>query len=392
MNIPDRWRVSISQQDWSLHRNAPADEARHNEKIKEAIKDNLQSIINDGSIITADPSTKKIIKIPLRSLELPHIRHSSGDEGVGTGDGDEEVGDIIYSEPSGGKDGKAGQGAGNEPGAKHYEVELTIEELQQLVFEDLGLPNLLPKQQNLMPSEEVVFEDIRKKRSTTNLDIFRTIKVNMQRNAQETGIPFIGNILPEDYRVKSWEIKEQKANAAVIIAMRDISGSMGDFENYIVRSFCWWSTMFLRSRFPQVEIVFVVHDTEAEEVSEDDFFKRGSSGGTVCSSANELALELIQNRYPPENFNIYVLHFSDGDNWGGDDDKICASLVQQMLNLNINQYAFVQIGRPESSLLSEYRRQPPNNHFNDVCILKKEDVWSALQKVFDKNKELSSKK
>ncbi len=383
-------RSFISQQDWSLHRKGPTDEERLNRKVKEAIKGNLPSIISDGTIISADPNTKKTIRVPLRSIELPHIIRSRGNNGIGAGDGGEKGGDIIASRPVEGQG--SGSGAGNAPGEDIMEAELTIEEIQQLVFEDLGLPDLKPKAKKIVESDEVVFDDVRKKRTATNLDLRRTIEANIRRNALQRGEAVIDDIDQDDYRVRTSNIKEREAEAAVLIMMRDISASMGDFENYIVRSFCWWTVLFLRSKFPHVELVFIIHDTEAERVTEKEFFRRASSGGTQCSSANQMALDCIVDEFPTDQYNVYPLHFSDGDNWGGQDNKKCVSLIKAMLELGISQYAFVQIAKPKSELLEAYRTLIDDGRFSSVTIEKKEEVWGALQTIFDKGKEYTTEK
>ncbi|OGD71246.1 hypothetical protein A3A84_00120 [Candidatus Collierbacteria bacterium RIFCSPLOWO2_01_FULL_50_23] len=382
-------RCYISQQDWSLHRKGQADEERMNRKVKEAIKGNLPGIISDGTIISTDPTTKKTIRVPLRAIELPHIIRSRGNEGVGSGDGSEEEGDVIGSRPVEGPG--SGQGAGNAPGEEILEAELTIEELRQLVFEDLGLPDLRPKAIKVVESDEVTFDDVRKKRTPTNLDLRRTIEENMKRNALQGRGAVIDGIEQDDYRVRTWNIKERESEAAVLIMMRDISGSMGDFENYIVRSFCWWTVLFLRSKFPHVELVFIVHDTEAYRVTEEEFFGRKSSGGTECSSANQMAHDCIVTEFPTEDYNVYPLHFSDGDNYGTDEDAKCVDLVQAMLDLGVNQYAFVQIAKANSDLLRAYRSSITDDRFSSVTIQSKEEIWEALQTVFDKDKEYTTK-
>jgi uncharacterized protein len=375
MNSPERLPVAtISRQDWSFHRKGEEDEIRHNEKVKEAIKDNLPNIINDGNIITADPHSKQTIKIPMRSLELPRIRYKDGSEGVGTGKGEE--GDGV-GEPGDDKQ------AGNEPGEEYYEVEFTIEEIQKMVFEDMGLPHLKPKKMQEIQSEEVVFEDVRKKRSPANLDPIRTIIENMRRNAQETGKAEIKDIKPEDFRVRTWENEIKEENSAVVIAMADVSGSMGEFEKYITRAFCWWAVSFLTTKYPKVDIVYIAHDTQAREVTGQQFFTRGEGGGTNCSSANLLAIDIIKDRYNPENYNIYPMHFSDGDNWS-DDNPRCVKAVQDLLDeMHVNQYAYVQIRTAyESGLLREYRQNIKDERFNGLIITTKEEVLPALKQVF----------
>lgn len=379
MEANEQWVTSISRQDWSLDRRGAQDEARHNEKVKESIQDNLENIVSDGNIITVDPTSKRVVKVPLRTLELPRFRFGEGKEGIGTGKGDEQAGDVVQRIPAKGK----GTGAGDQPGEEYYEAELSIEEIQGLVFADLGLPFIKPKEAKEISTEVTVFDDIRKKRSPSNLDLSRTVMQNMMRNAQESGKAEIRNISPDDYRVRMWREEMRPENNAVIIAMADVSGSMGDFEKYITRAFCWWSVGFLRSKYPAVEIVFVAHDTEAHEVSEEQFFTRGMGGGTKCSSANKMALDLVESRYPTSRYNVYPMHFSDGDNYYGD-NEVSANLVQQLLERDVSQYAYVQIGRQGiSKLLAEYNGTITNERFKGLVIDSKEGVLAALKKVFN---------
>lgn len=385
MERSSRYLTSVSRQDWSFDRRGAKDEARHNEKVKESIKGNLGDVVSDGSIITADPTTKKTVKIPMKSLELPRFKFGDNQGGVGSGNGDGEPqpGDLVEGDGDGPE-------AGDQPGDEFYEAELTIEEIQALVFEDLGLPNMQERGANDIYSEEVRFDDIRKKRTTNNLDVGRTVMENIMRNAQQGGEAVIGNITPDDYRVRSWEEEMKPKNSAVVIAMADISGSMGDFEKYITRSFCWWSVGFLKSKYPSVDIVFVAHDTEAYEVTEEQFFTRGAGGGTKCSSANRKALDIISSRYPTDQYNVYPLHFSDGDNWSGDNED-CADLVNQMLTDDVNQYAYVQInsrGQRESQLYRTYEESVDDERYKGIMIDDKEDVLEALKKVFNGDGEI----
>jgi uncharacterized sporulation protein YeaH/YhbH (DUF444 family) len=78
---------------------------------------------------------------------------------------------------------------------------------------------------------------------------------------------------------------------------------------------------FLRTKYDNVDIVFISHHTEAKEVTEEQFFTQGESGGTVVSSAYQLALDVINQRYRPSDWNIYPFHFSDGDNYYSDNEK-----------------------------------------------------------------------
>jgi uncharacterized protein len=374
--------VSLTKNDWSLHRKGPADQARHNQKVKEAIKGNLDGIVGEESIITADGD--KIVKVPIRSLDLPRFRfdHNRRDH-VGQGEGGTKVGDVLGQGP--GKQSGPGRGkqAGQEPGIDYYEAEITVDELAALVFEDLGLPFLKPKGQHEIESEIVRFNEIRRRGIMSNLDKKRTIMENLRRNARAGSAGF-RDLGMDDLRFKTWERDVKRETNAVVIAMRDVSGSMGEFEKYISRSFYFWMVRFLRTRYSQVRIVFVTHHTEAREVDEDAFFNLGESGGTRVSSAYQLALEIIQERFNPSQWNIYPFHFSDGDNWGEVDNQRCLELVNQLLEQsNVFGYGEIQEGgrRSLSTLMSAFSTIQ-HERFIGVTIASKEEVYPALQRFF----------
>ncbi len=382
--------VSLSHNDWSLHRKGPIDQARHNDKVKEAIRGNLGEIVAQEAIITSDG--KKIVKVPIKSLELPHFRFDRGRKAhVGQGQGDSKVGDVLGQESPGQGQG-GGKQAGDQPGVDYYEAEITVDELAALVFEDLGLPFLQPKGRALVPSDDVRFNEVRRHGVLNNLDKRRTIKENLLRNAR-VGLARFGGISTDDLRFKTWERHVREESNAVVLAMRDVSGSMGEFEKYISRSFYFWMVRFLRSRYSQVEIVFMTHHTEAKEVDEEAFFNLGESGGTKVSSAYQLALEVIAERYPPSEWNIYPFHFSDGDNWSEVDNQRCLDLVNNMLeSCNAFGYGEIQEGgrRSMSTLMSTFSAiQDP--HFIGVTITGKEDVYPALKRFFSTREPIETR-
>ena len=123
--------VTLSQHDWSLHRKAPADQARHDEKVREAIKANLADIVGEESIVTSDGN--RIVKVPIRSLELPRFRYDVNRRNhVGQGQGDSREGDVVSADGEAGP-GK-GRGAGDQPGVDYYEAEVSIDDLAELIF------------------------------------------------------------------------------------------------------------------------------------------------------------------------------------------------------------------------------------------------------------------
>src|SRR6266700_3508495 len=350
--------MSVSQHDWSLHRKGQIDQERHKEKIREAIKKNLGDIVSEESIILSDG--KKMVRVPIRSLDEYRFRYDPGrQQHAGQGNGKSKIGDVVAQDPRPGK-GKKGD-AGKDPGYDYYEAEITMEELA---------------------TEAVRFTDVRKKGPLTNLDKKRTILENMKRNAAK-GEPKFQDIKSEDLRFKVWEPTIRYQSNAVVMAMMDVSGSMGEFEKYIARSFYFWMVRFLRTKYNNVQIVFISHHTEAKEVTEEEFFHKGESGGTQVSSAYELALEIIKQRFNPNDWNIYPFHFSDGDNLPWDNDR-CVQLVTKLMELcNIFGYGEIREGhyRSPSTLMGAYNKVS-DKKFIAVTISDKKEVYPALRKFF----------
>ncbi len=379
--------ITLGQQDWSLHRKGPKDQARHQEKVREVIKGNLGDIIGNESIITSDG--QKIVKVPIRSLEEYQFRFDPFKrEGVGQGQGDSQQGDVIGTLP--GQQPGRGRQAGNEPGVDYYEAEFTVDELAELVFADLGLPNLKDKGKREIPSEKIIFNDVRKSGIIPNLDKKRTVMQAIKRSAMQGNGGRIGNgsIKKDDMRYRSWNETTELQRNAVVIAMRDVSGSMGDFEKYISRSFYFWMVRFLRTKYSNVEIVFITHHTEAKEVDEETFFSLGEGGGTRVSSAYKLCLETIESRFDPSLWNIYPFHFSDGDNWGDEDNHACIEIVNRIIQ-HANLFGYGEIkeeaySRWATSTLMSAFAEITAPEFVGITIKSKEDVYPALKKFFVK--------
>jgi len=379
--------ISLGQQDWSLHRKGPKDQARHQEKVREVIKDNLGDIISNESIITSDGN--RIVKVPVRSLEEYQFRYDPFKrEGVGQGDGDSQPGDVIGRLP--GQEPGRGRQAGNEPGVDYYEAEFTVDEIAELVFADLGLPNLKDKGAREIPSEKIIYNDVRKTGIMPNLDRKRTVLQAIKRSAAQGhgGHIGAGSIKRDDMRYRAWNETTELQRNAVVIAMRDVSGSMGDFEKYISRSFYFWMVRFLRTKYTNVQIVFITHHTEAREVDEQTFFDLGESGGTRVSSAYKLCLETIEGRYNPALWNIYPFHFSDGDNWGDEDNRVCLALVRRILT-HANLFGYGEIkeepySRWAASTLMSAFGEITAPEFVGITIKSKEDVYPALKRFFVK--------
>lgn len=376
---PKPYNFVVSKEDWSLHRKGYQDQQRHQEKVREVIQQNLPDLVTEENIIMSDG--KKIIKIPLRNLEEYRFIHNyQKHKHVGQGNGDSEVGDVLAQDSP--KDSGKGGKAGDQPGHDFMEAEVNIEDLEDLLFSDLELPFIQEKEKDELETVSFRFNDIRKKGLMSNIDKKRTILENLRRNARD-GIPGIHRISPDDLRYKTWEDVVVPKSNAVILAMMDTSGSMGAFEKYCARSFFFWMTRFLRQQYEKVEIVFLAHHTEAREVSEEDFFNRGESGGTICSSVYQKALDIIDSRYPPTAYNIYPFHFSDGDNLTSDNER-CIRLIDELLKrCNMFGYGEVNQYNRGSTLMSAYRNLK-HERFVYYVIKEKGEVYQALRQFFHK--------
>jgi uncharacterized protein len=381
--------MSVQRNDWSLQRKGIIDQERHKERVKDAIKKNLGSIVSNESIILSNG--RKTVKIPMRSLDEYKFRfdHRKRKQ-VGQGDGKTKVGDVIGRENQQGQ-GQGGGQAGDSPGKDYYEAEVDVDEIAALIFEDLQLPYLQEKAKQAVQSKTTKFTEIRRVGALSNLDKRRTIMENIRRTAREQGQAKLGKIKKEDLRFKSWEEEVKYESNAVVIAMMDVSGSMGEFKKYIARSFYFWMVRFLRTKYDHVQIVFISHHTEAKEVTEEQFFTQGESGGTVVSSAYKLALDVIAERYHPRDWNVYPFHFSDGDNYYSDNDE-AVKLADELIE-TCNLFGYGEIGeegaasyrRSSGALLSIFSDRIKNKErFVGVRIDEKEDVYPALKQFFGK--------
>ncbi len=378
------------------------DAKRHRKKQKEIIKKNMKKIISETSIITKKKGKK--VKIPIRSIVIPDFkpgkRNQDGDgkgksegKGAGIGQGKGKKGDVIGEKPGQGKQpGKPGQ----EPGEDYIESEVEIAEIIEMMLEDLGLPNLEDKKHNaeMESIEGYKISGIRKSGPHVLLDKKRTSRQGIGRFfafletlKQETGKEEIvcynalrqadGNLgmaldlleseevkmeveevepfpvlMAEDRRYLNLKEDVTHHSNAVIFAMMDVSASMTTDKKYLARSMLFWINEFLKKMYENVEIRFIVHHARARQVNEENFFRTHESGGTKCVEAYKLATSLIKSQYPTSEWNVYVFHFSDGEDWDSDSTVNEARRMLQDLKINMLGYGEIRVnGRPFSSSL-----------------------------------------
>src|SRR5207237_10204787 len=247
------------------------------------------------------------------------------------------------------------------------------------------------KAKKAVPAKTTRFDEIRRTGVLANLDKRRMILENIRRNAREQGRARFGNVKKEDLRFKTWEEQFRYESNAVVLALMDVSGSMGEFKKYVARSFFFWMVRFLRTKYDNVEIVFISHHTEAKEVTEEQFFTQGESGGTVVSSAYQLALDIIKQRYRPADWTIYPFPFSAGDNYYSDNEE-AVRLADELIQ-TCNLFGYGEIGeeggggyrRSSGALLSIFNdRLKSKERFIGVRIDDKEDGYHARKQVSER--------
>jgi len=392
-----------------------ADRARHKKKIEKAIKEGIKDVVAEESII--GQNGKKKIKIPVKGLKEFRFIYGDNDQNKQVGSaGDKEIkkGQGLSQrrkQNKGSKPGKSGK-PGKESGEEYYEVEVTLEELADYLFADLELPELEKKKFKFITDEKWKRKGYRSKGIRPRLSKKETLKKRIRRRkaAERVGSynPDSGERFPfheSDLKYKHMKVVKEESNMAVIFFLMDVSGSMTKEKKYLARSYYFLLYQFLRHKYENVEVVFISHTTEAKEVLEDDFFKVGSTGGTMISSAFELTDTIIEKRFHPSNWNIYVFYSGDGENWPQDNKK-AISLIEKTKNisrmtvyaeidpywtpperLNIGAHLAQLIGDTSFKALWGILDRFVGKHFKKVRITDSKDIWPAFNRIFGGEKE-----
>ena len=371
---------------------ASGDRLRHRQKVRQSIRDNIADIVADESIIGKD--RERVIKVPIRGIKEYRFVYGDNAPGVGQGDGEVQPGHVIGKASERGQRGP--DKAGDRPGVDYYETDVTLEELIDIMFEDLELPDLerrrLRETAALRQSKR---KGYRAKGIRVRLDKRRTVKEKMRRELAARRSPDRTEAVRErfpfhagDLVYRHIEPDVRLESNAVVVCIMDTSGSMDTMKKYLARSFFFLLYQFVRTRYRNVALVFIAHHTEAHEVTEEEFFHKGESGGTFISAGYQKALEIISERYHPSLWNVYAFHCSDGDNF--DSDNPAAMRTAQALMQVCNLFGYGEI-KPlgsryyESSMLSLFRRLEADN-FQTVLIERKEDIWPAFKALLAKDR------
>src|ERR1039458_4783059 len=347
-------------------RRGEADAQNYKKRVRKQITEHLKKKIGGEDIITGEGK----LRIPIKGTkQFRFILDRQLKDGDGTGPGPGSAGD--------------------QPGEEEYEVWLDMEEVEEMLFADLGLPRLKPKKEADISSNEYTFDTYAVKGPL--VDKKATLRRILLRNAQQ-GEPGLHKIEKDDLRYTSYREKPIPKSKAVVFLLMDVSGSMSDRHKQIARLFFYWTVRFLHYRYDTVEVRFISHTTEAKEVTEHEFFNRVEMGGTMASSAYKLAQELQHNHYPIDDWNHYVIHASDGDNWELDNEDVFQAIKQLTKFCSLVGYLEIK----PSTQIAWYnsastlwgalgkRAKELDESFMVKKVSDEKDIWGALRYFFRK--------
>lgn len=403
------------------------------ERYRTHIKRSVEEAVNRRSITDMERGEK--VSIPARDISEPVFQHGPGGERTIVAPGNKEFveGDRLRRpEGAGGGDGAGEGGASNQSeGMDEFAFSLTREEFLDFVFDSLALPHLERKQ--LLDLEEVrpVRAGISRDGVPARVNIVRSMReaqarrIAMRapirralREAREAlemeerkdpvlrnpariselkeeierlerrleTVPFIDTY---DLRYNNLINQPQPSNKAVMFCIMDVSGSMTQAHKDIAKRFFLLLYLFLERHYEKVELVFVRHHTAAKEVDEEEFFYSRETGGTIVSSALTLVDEIITDRYPPGQWNLYVAQASDGDNWD-DDSTTCRNLLLNSLMPRLQYFTYVEITPHAHQMLwEEYETVAARfpSRFAMRQIVEGGDIYPVFRELFRRREE-----
>ncbi|MGZ8165066.1 MAG: YeaH/YhbH family protein [Methylobacter sp.] len=392
---------------------------RFRSQIKKAVAD----AVNKRSVTDLDKGEK--VSIPAKDTSEPFFHHGQGGfrERIHPGNKEFQQGDKI-ARPEGGA-GRGNNASDSGEGQDEFIFELTREEFLNFFFEDLELPNLVktqlatlsetkkvraghtsagiptninvirslrnalgrkialraPYAESLIEAEQQL-EELLKIYDETDAAVIRLRKEIEQLKEKIARIPFIDTF---DLRYDNRVDRPKPITQAVMFCIMDISGSMGPEKKDIAKRFFMLLYLFLTKTYEKIQVVFISHHTEAQEVDEETFFYSRETGGTVVSSALNLMSAIIQERFPTSDWNIYAAQASDGDNWD-DDSKQCTEILSGQIMPYLQYYAYIEITEGRHQILwHEYltiKEQWSNFAMQRIETLK--DIYPVFRKLFEK--------
>jgi uncharacterized sporulation protein YeaH/YhbH (DUF444 family) len=374
-------RIAAETPWYDLFSRGARDWLRHNQKVREAVKNTLPEILSGEDLMTGSAKNRTVM-VPVKFLEHSRFRLSDPNTQQGAGQGQGQPGDVLQP---GRQDGDSqSQSGGTENGEVRFVVEMKLEEIIDWIWEELKLPDLKPKRTATLDEPDYVREGWDKRGARSRLDRRRTIKEAVKRRAiQENPVAIIN----EDLRFRQLVKRATPSmNAAVIFAL-DVSGSMDEAQRKLAKQFFFFASQGIRRQYAKVETVFLAHAAQAWEFEESQFFQASSSGGTVSSCVFQLGLEVMKARYDPSRYNVYFFYASDGENAAEDREPAAAALRQLAVQTNYSGY--VETGgvatfRPRETQLAEVFNEMKGSGLpvGMSQLSSQDDVWRAIREFF----------
>lgn len=345
------------------------DHNRFKNIIKGKLKKSLKDYIQNGQRIVQ--KGKDTFSVPMPRIDQPRFTHGYGKkQGVGQGDG----------QGDGQGQGKPGQGeAGNQEGDKLLEAQFTGAELAELLGEELELPKIEPKGENNIKKKIFRYntlglngpESLRNMKKTFFNSIKRQIGAGEYDPKKPTFMP-----RRQDFRYRSFTVDYEYDSSATVFYIMDVSGSMGQEQKEMARTASFWKNAWLKANYKDIKIRYIIHDSSAKEVDEKTFFSTQESGGTLISSSYKLVKEIIEHEKIMDN--IYIFQYSDGDNWSGEDTKICLDLLENFFLKTVNLFGYAQTTSKYGS--GDYLRQLDKRiSHEDFLVDKMESTKDAIK-------------
>ncbi len=393
---------------------------RYKDQIREAVRRAV-----DGRGIR-DIERGEDIHIPRRDISEPVFHHGQGGvrEVVHPGNREYVKGDRIERPKGGGGSGGGSQASDSGEGEDDFVFSLSKEEFMQVFFEDLALPHLVRTQLAETPEWKSHRAGFTTDGTPNNLHVVRSMRGAIGRRiaigsqsrrelreaearlaelkrfpdgrageiaelekeiaalrARLARIPYLD---PIDLRYRSRVRVPVPTSKAVMFCLMDVSGSMDESRKDLAKRFFILLYLFLTRHYEKIDIVFIRHHTQAQEVDEQNFFHATETGGTVVSSALVLMDEIIRARYSPSEWNIYGAQASDGDNWHHDSGR-CRELLNDRLLPMCRYYAYVQVAEEEQNLWEEYSQLTEvHRHFAMRKAVEASQIYPVFRDLFRK--------
>jgi len=364
---------------------------RYRDHIKKAVEEAV------GRRSITDMEHGEQISIPGRDIDEPVLHHGRGGRQTTVHPGNREftTGEKI-ARPQGGGGQGAGKASNSGEGIDEFVFQITQEEFLDFMFEDLELPNLIKRHLTGSDTFKSVRAGISNEGNPSRINIVRTlrsaharrialsgssrhklkdIQAELERLMQEQPdnlgdiqaleeevsklrarikrVPFLDTF---DLKYNLLVKQPNPSSKAVMFCLMDVSGSMTQSTKDIAKRFFILLYLFLKRNYDKIDVVFIRHHTSAKEVDEEEFFYSRETGGTIVSSALKLMHEVMTERYPINEWNIYAAQASDGDNWN-DDSPVCRDILINQIMPFVQYFTYVEITpREHQALWFEYEQ------------------------------------